>query len=51
MKLNKHFQVCDMDYLPLLHVKAFVSRSPGINKIRWMKKKGIAIHEGCEKNL
>lgn len=40
-----------MDYLPLLHVKTFLSRSPDLNKIRWMKKKGIAMHEGGGKKL
>lgn len=37
--------MCEMDYLPLLPVKTFVSRSPGLKKFRWMKKKGIAVHE------
>lgn len=42
VKLNKHFQMCEMDYLPLLHVKTFISRSLDLNKIKWMRKKGIA---------
>lgn len=49
MELNKHFQMCEINYLPLLPVKTFVSRSPSLNKFRWMKKKGIAVHEA--KNL
>lgn len=51
MKLNKHFQMCEMDYLALLHVKTLISRLSDLNKIRWIKKKGSAMLEGGRKKL
>lgn len=46
MKLNKHFQMCEMDFLPLLSVQIFFSKSPNLHKIKRMGRKGIAVHEG-----
>lgn len=51
MKLNKHFQMCEIDYLPLLCVQIFFSKSLDLHKIKRMGRKGIAVHEGHGKSL
>lgn len=51
MKLNKHFQMCEMDFLPLLCVQIFFSKSLNLYKIKRVGRKGIAVHEGGRKSL
>lgn len=40
-----------MDYLPLLCVQVFFSKSLELGKIKRMGRKGIAVHEGGRKSL
>lgn len=46
MTLTKHFQIREMDYVPLLCVPILILKSYTIKRI---KRKEIAVHEGGRK--